>query len=188
MGGYLVEQIEIESLIILAKEEYPEVKWTNFTETSNEHFAVWGWNEKGTYTVGLAIKHENHETPELEWFIKFISETEGPVIEPPIEFIKTRPKLTSEGSRAIKNAQERRTHIEYIESVRMDASNKGVILSAVSCDENRVFIWTTKGNYYISKSVYDSTKAMLGILTVEDMEKAGVNIIKTIEEKPTFKF
>ena len=196
MGGYLVEQIDIESLLALANEDYPEVKWTNFSETSEEHRAIWGWNEDGTYTVALAIKREINEVPdslkrfqeepenELGWYVKFISEAAGPVIEPPIEFIKTRPKLTIEGKRSIKRAQERRKEIEVLESIRSDADGKGVILSAVSCGDGRTFIWTTKGNYYIPESAYNSTMAMLGLLTIEYLKNTGVNVTRTIEERP----
>ena len=116
MGGYYVESCDIHSLHRFAEGEYPWVNWTGCAEESSEHYAIWGWNEDGTYTVGLALlKIVDYEgLEECNWYIKFMNELAGPIIQPPKTFLKTRPAVTFEIAKKIKEVKAHRKEIEYL--------------------------------------------------------------------------
>lgn len=206
--GYMVNELTLESLLSFAMEEYSHVSWTTFSESSEEHLAIWGWTNNGTYTVALALKVERsvEEAEELtnfykdvlkdadykvlasSWLVKFINESEGPVIQPPQELLKFRPFLTKEGAKSLKECQECMKVTEYWERVREDEAGVGAILAAVKVDNERTFIWTTNGNYYMPSSAYDTSRAMAGILTVESLEESGILLVLTDEEQPNYSF
>lgn len=199
--GDAFKDLSLDTLIELAKEESTHIDWVESSGIKEEDYmAVWGWDANGTYEVALAVYYErtdeevnemckwyNDDLSECDmeilksgWDVKFMSECMGPVIKPSPLFLTTRPPLTLDGKRALKKVDELSKAIEIIDKVRDDLDNKGIILSAVSCENGQVFINTTKGNYYIPKSAYDANRAMLGILTLESLRESGINVIPVI--------
>lgn len=206
--GYFVTSLTSESLLGFVKEEYDHVKWdAKSLDQGEDYIAIWGWCTDGTYEVALAyqIHRTNEEVedilkvtnersnrgitaddiPKNGWNIKVMNEAEGPVIQPSHSFIKKRPKMTLEGKRRIKQAEERKKFFDKIREIHTDPQNRGTIKSAMTCGNGQIFIWTTQGNYYIPESAYDKTLAMMGTLTVQSLKEKKVPMIPTKLEHPS---
>lgn len=88
--GYITSDLTLDSLREFAEEEYRWISWKkDFTDSSEDHLAVWGWHEDGTYEVALGLRSKDG------WYVKIMNEAEGPVIQPSKEFLMTRPLITN---------------------------------------------------------------------------------------------
>lgn len=65
--GYYIQNLTSDLLLDFVNVEYDYVKWDpNSVETGDNHIALWGWNQDGTYEVALGLQIKDTDTISIE--------------------------------------------------------------------------------------------------------------------------
>lgn len=113
INTYILENVEgisdvcLEMVADTAKLNYYDVTWSNYFKKHKNFMLIWGWDADGLYV--LAVIAKIYRTVNT-WGIKFIHETENPFIQPEQDFLDTRPSLTKEGERKLKEYMNKNIH------------------------------------------------------------------------------